>query len=114
MPRVFFGKGFGDLPDSADYLKPFAITGVLGIGLPAIIQMMKATLIRSIMVLRYSIPYLQQHVKDVGIPAPLNRVIPIVEFNFEKPLNCVDDKDTTGTLSGLESPVSLDWKRCCH
>ena len=48
---------------------------------------------------QYSIPYLQQHVKDVGIGAPFNNMIPVVEFAFEKPLNRSNDKSTTGTIN---------------
>ena len=29
QPGVFFGKGFGDLPDSLSWLRPFAITGAI-------------------------------------------------------------------------------------
>src|SRR5262252_8368438 len=30
-PTIFFGKGFGDLPDSLNGLKPFAVTGTVGV-----------------------------------------------------------------------------------
>ncbi|HEX9490960.1 MAG TPA: hypothetical protein VF930_11780 [Stellaceae bacterium] len=33
-PALFFGKGMGDLPDSMKWLKPFAITGSIGVGFP--------------------------------------------------------------------------------
>ena len=33
-PTFYFGKGFGDLPDSLPFLRPFAITGTLGLGIP--------------------------------------------------------------------------------
>src|SRR5262249_29430626 len=33
-PALFFGKGMGDLPDSADMLKPFAVTGTVGYAIP--------------------------------------------------------------------------------
>jgi hypothetical protein len=33
-PALFFGKGFGDLPESVKYLRPFAITGVIGPNFP--------------------------------------------------------------------------------
>src|SRR5215468_1051140 len=33
-PTFFAGKGFGDLPDSMTYLKPFAVTGSLGLAVP--------------------------------------------------------------------------------
>ena len=33
-PTVYFGKGFGDLPQSVPYLKPLAVTGTLGVAIP--------------------------------------------------------------------------------
>ena len=33
-PGIFFGKGFGDLPNAVRFLKPFAITGQLGVAIP--------------------------------------------------------------------------------
>src|SRR5205814_7779616 len=33
-PGIFFGKGFGDLPEALRFLKPVAITGVAGIAIP--------------------------------------------------------------------------------
>src|SRR4051795_10372429 len=33
-PAIFFGKGFGNLPEALRFLKPLALTGVTGIGLP--------------------------------------------------------------------------------
>ena len=33
-PTLYFGKGFGDLPNEIKYLKPFALTGTLGIAIP--------------------------------------------------------------------------------
>lgn len=33
-PSLFFGKGLGDLPDSLRWLRPAAVTGVLGLALP--------------------------------------------------------------------------------
>jgi hypothetical protein len=33
-PGLFFGKGFGDLPSSMGFLRPFAITGVIGSSFP--------------------------------------------------------------------------------
>ena len=36
---------------------------------------------------QYSLPYLQSFVKDVGLGAPFNRMIPIVEFSLAKPID---------------------------
>ncbi len=33
-PGIFFGKGFGDLPTAVRFLKPFALTGQVGIAIP--------------------------------------------------------------------------------
>src|SRR5258705_5103491 len=33
-PQLFFGKGFGDLPDSLRWLKPIALTGAFGVAIP--------------------------------------------------------------------------------
>src|SRR5262245_9903544 len=34
-PGLFFGKGFGDLHDAAAMLRPLALTGQLGVGIPS-------------------------------------------------------------------------------
>src|SRR5437773_6352206 len=33
-PGIFFGKGFGDLPEALRFLKPIALTGVAGVAIP--------------------------------------------------------------------------------
>ena len=101
-PQVFFGKGFGDLPDSVDYLKPFAVTGVVGIGLPEEHYSGpdgNPDMLNYGFTLQYSLPYLQQHVKDIGIPAPFDKVIPLVECSFQKPLDRTVDHEVTGTVN---------------
>ena len=34
-PGVFFGKGLGDLPQGLSLVRPVAITGLVGVGLPS-------------------------------------------------------------------------------
>src|SRR5205823_3910707 len=34
-PTLFFGKGFGDLPDSAGWVRAFALTGQIGYAIPS-------------------------------------------------------------------------------
>lgn len=105
-PALFFGKGMGDLPDSMEYLKPFAVTGSLGIAFPtkrftrddggdtefnpAVLQW-GATV-------QYSVPYLQQHVKDVGLGDVFATAVPVVEFAMETPAGG-DSHRTTGTIN---------------
>src|SRR6266403_2461978 len=33
-PTFYFGKGFGDLPGNLPFLRPFAMTGTLGLAIP--------------------------------------------------------------------------------
>lgn len=101
-PALFFGKGMGDLPDSVPYLKPFAVTGSLGM---AFAEQANKTdeehpdALKWGFTLQYNLPYLEEHVKNIGLPQPLNRVIPIVEFSFENELNRGGSRKTTGTIN---------------
>ena len=98
-PAVFAGKGFGDLPDSMPYLKPFAITGSVGVAMPTKSSTTTVDddgnesveqhpdVLAVGLAFEYSLPYLQSFVRDVGLGEPFNRVIPLVEFSLEKPLD---------------------------
>ncbi len=79
-PSLFFGKGMGDLPDDLRYLKPFALTGALGLALPVRTD---PRVFQWGFTLQYSLQYLQSFVQDVGLPAPFDRMIPIVEFPIQ-------------------------------
>jgi len=109
-PGVFFGKGFGDLPEDAAFFRPFALTGQLGVSIPSrasvtgvndegdtVTDRNPNNLVWGF-ALEYSVPYLQSFVKDMGWGAPLNRMTPIVEFNFATALNR-GASGTTGTIS---------------
>jgi len=109
-PALFFGKGFGDLPDGFPFLKPLALTGVLGVKLPTRATTRKVeddeveierhpNIFQWGFVFEYSLPYLQSFVKDVGLPAPFNRMIPVVELDFETPLGRGQGGQTTGTVN---------------
>ena len=91
-PALFFGKGLGDLPDALNYLKPLAITGSVGVNIPANRKLSgeeerNPTTVAYGFALMYSVPYLQSFVKDVGLGAPFDRLFPVVEFNFETHAN---------------------------
>jgi len=101
-PTFYFGKGFGDLPDSLPFLRPYAITGTLGLGIPSSSGTQSAPNPDTLewgLALEYSLIYLQEHVKDIGLKAPFNRLIPLVEFSMSTPLNRGVDKLTTGTIN---------------
>ena len=115
-PGILFGKGFGDLPAELRFLKPFALTGQFGIAIPTSASTRSATVDagtgeREIEIerhsdvlewgfaLEYSVVYLQSQVKDIGLGAPLDRLIPLVEFALETPLNRGEEGQTTGTIN---------------
>lgn len=89
-PALFYGKGFGDLPDGLAYVKPLAITAGAGIAFPTRRSSgdeQHADALKLGFAVEYSLPYLQSFVKDVGLPAPFNRMVPLVEFDLEKPID---------------------------
>jgi len=88
-PTFLFGYGFGDLPDALGFLKPFAITGQLGIANTVGDHMPDpaSTSLEYGLVVEYSLLYLQSFVKDIGIPWPLSRVVPMAEFTGEANIN---------------------------
>ncbi len=103
-PEVFAGKGFGDLPDSAKWLKPLAVTGTFGVGIPSRSKSntfdtdpdtglvtqgedRASNTINYGVAIEYSLIYLQSFFEDVGLTAPFNRLIPLVEVNISMPVN---------------------------
>jgi len=110
-PALFFGKGFGDLPDSVKYLKPLAITGVIGPNFPTRsktvsdgeIEYNPDTFSWGI-TLQYSLQYLQSFIKDIGLGAPLNRTVLLLEFPMETCLN----RGCSGQTTGFVNP-GITW-----
>jgi hypothetical protein len=109
-PGIFFGKGFGDLPDGAKFLRPIAITGQVGYGIPTRsstttvgdegdvdVERNPHTLEWGLSI-QYSLPYLQSFVQDVGLRAPFNRMVPLVEFAMSTALDR-GQSGTTGTIN---------------
>jgi hypothetical protein len=80
-PFFLYGRGFGDLPDSLRYLRPFAVQGDFGPEVSA--GPGTATTFAHDVCLQYSIPYLQAAVRDLGLGWPLSDLIAVTEFNFE-------------------------------
>lgn len=91
-PNVYVGKGFGDLPDSLAYLRPLAITAVAGPSFNT--GAGQANAFNWGFTMQYSLPYLQQHVHDMGWTGPAANLIPLVEV----PLS-TSQGQTTGTVN---------------
>lgn len=101
-PTLFFGKGAGDLPDSLAWARPFALTGLVGYAIPSRSHDgpdANARVLRSGLVLEYSLPYLASHVKDYGLPDFVNQLTPLVEASFETPVANASGAKTTGTVN---------------
>jgi hypothetical protein len=49
---------------------------------------------------QYSVPYLQSHVQDMGLGAPFNNLIPVVEF----PMNTCTASPCSGHTTGTINP----------
>lgn len=96
-PTFFFGKGLGNLPDSMRFLRPLAITGAVGAGFPT--RGSEPKNMQWGFTLQYNLQYLQSFVKDEGLGAPFNRIIPIVEVPLETCLDKGCGGDTTGTIN---------------
>jgi hypothetical protein len=101
QPGVFFGKGFGDLPDSLSWLRPFAVTGSVVDETPvssratALAPNLTTGRFDSVLFpgvetlhwgfsIQYSTLYLTNRY-DGGPPKnePINQWVPLVEFKFD-------------------------------
>ena len=106
-PAVLFGKGMGDLPDAVAWLRPFALTGTLGVAFPTDAKTSTGPgefernphVFETGLALEYSVPYLQASVVDVGLRWPFNRLIPLVELSLETPLDRGEGGRTTGSVN---------------
>jgi hypothetical protein len=123
-PTLFFGKGFGDLPDSLEFAKPLALTGAIGVAIPSrrtnIIKTVEAdgsvsiehevnpSVVQWGFSVQYNLQYLQSYVRDVGLPQPFRRMIPIVEFAMQTP---IDDPKNSGRTTGTINPGIIWYGR---
>ena len=115
-PALFFGKGLGDLPQGLRLLRPLAITGVIGVAIPTSAStrtfgMNQETgenevdierhpnVLQYGFAVEYSLIYLQEQVKDIGLRAPFDHLIPLVEFSLETALDRGQGGQTTGTIN---------------
>jgi hypothetical protein len=100
-PVFDWGKGMGDLPPSLPWLRPFAITGNLSYDFPVKTESNgnpNPNNFNAGIAIEYSLEYLQHRVRDVGLPAPFDRMIPLVEIAGTDPLNRGQDGKVTGTV----------------
>jgi hypothetical protein len=116
-PTLYFGKGFGDLPDQLWWARPIALTGVVGYSIPGSGQSVTSVtdengnlgvsvtpnpqFLNWGLSLQYSLPYLKSAVYDFALPEVVNHLIPVVEASFTTPAAnfAGTDLKTTGTIN---------------
>ncbi|TAL65482.1 MAG: hypothetical protein EPN88_09560 [Bacteroidetes bacterium] len=111
-PAIFFGKGLGDLPESVNFLRPFAVTGALGTSFPTRSKNVTVnpdtgdtniernpTTLSWGFTIQYSLMYLQSFVKDIGLGVPFNRMVLVAEFPMETCMSADCKGQTTGTVN---------------
>ena len=116
-PGLFFGKGFGDLPDRVSLLRPLALTGNLSVDIPTSASSRSfgdvdpttglrdvdvdrnAVSLETNFALQYSLIYLQDQVRNIGLKAPFDRMIPLVEAVVTTPLNRGQSGLTTASIN---------------
>jgi hypothetical protein len=118
IPNVYFGKGFGDLPDTLSWIRPVAITGQVGYAIPArnfttafgidpdtgnqtVDTEFNPRVLNWGATIQYSMPYLKSVVVDLGLPDFINHLIPLVEASLQTPVanTLTSGTTTTGTIN---------------
>jgi hypothetical protein len=96
-PGVTFGQGFGALPDRLAWLRPFGVAGALSVDFPtartsrvppSAPALGNPTIVHTGIALEFSTLYLTD--RFTGGPPdkePTNQWVPMVEFQFDSPLN---------------------------
>ena len=102
-PTLWFGQGAGGLPEAMAWAWPFALTGSLGYAIPSRRRDPgepddNPHVVTWGLALEYSLPYLQAHVRDIGLSPFLSGLTPVVEASFETPVTG-PDRTTTGTIN---------------
>ena len=121
-PKVYFGKGFGDLP--VPWLRPFALTATLGYQIPD--KRLKingfdadsgsptfnnglANQWQGGFSLQYCIRYLETQVKDRGLPEWVKRLTPLVEVSWSSPASRPNNASTQDLIGAGVAYTATDY-----
>jgi hypothetical protein len=123
-PGLFFGKGFGDAPDSLSWLRPFGVTGAVvlehptgsvstNLGFDPVTGQLGPMLTRNVDILHwgfaveFSTLYLTSRFSG-GPPReePLNQFVPLVEFAFDS----APGRKSVATMNPGLSYVAVTWQ----
>jgi hypothetical protein len=105
-PTYYVGKGFGDLPASLNWLRPFALTGEVAYQFPdegsqtlASGPQFNPNFLNLGASIQYSVPFLTSQIKAYDWPHWMNGLIPLVEFSYSTPATAPHGTTTTGTIA---------------
>jgi hypothetical protein len=115
-PTFYFGKGAGDLPESLNWARPFAVTGIFGYSITSSKKITSPVVdpdtgfttlavdhfsnaLNYGFAVEYSNFYLCANVYDFGLPEWVNRLTPLVEFSFITPVTDRYGEKTIGTIN---------------
>jgi len=114
--RYFFGKGFGDLPDTLAWLRPFGITGAVSLEHPITGSSVNFGVgtetghntVHWGFALEFSTLCLTSRFTPGKLPKdePLNQLVPLVEFSFDSPRG----QKTVATMNPGFSYVAVSWQ----
>jgi hypothetical protein len=128
MPTISFGKGFGDLPNALNALRPFAVTGDFGYAIPGWRRTGTIALEQDGLLgldverhpqvfkwgfsLQYSMSYLRQHIYDFDLPDVVNKLVPLVEVALETPVanTLASGRTTVGSVNPGLIYVTKAWQ----
>ena len=115
-PTLYFGKGAGDLPESLNWARPFAVTGIFGYSITSSKKITSPVLdpdtgfttlavdhfsnaLNYGIAVEYSNFYLRANIHDFGLPEWVNRLTPLVEISFTTPATDRYGEKTIGTIN---------------
>jgi hypothetical protein len=105
-PRVYFGKGLGDL--DIGYLRPLAISGFAGLQIAD--NAPRPDIVTSGFVIEYSIPYLQSKVQSFDLPDWMRGMVPMTEILFTAPVGTSYGARTTALIAPGVSYSGEGWE----
>ena len=93
----FLARASAISPIPSGSFQPVAVTGVFDNSFPS--GSAAANFFDWGFAVEYSLPYLQSHVRDIGLREPFNAMIPLVEFAMSTQENRPGRGITTGTIN---------------
>jgi hypothetical protein len=105
-PRIYFGKGLGDL--DIGYLRPLAVAGFGGYQISD--QKPRPNVANAGMVVYYSIPYLQSKVQSLDLPDFMRNLTPMTEVVVNVPTGPTYGVRTTAMVAPGVSYAGEGWE----